>query len=423
MSQEKTSKHSIKVPKLYKVATSILKDFKNGQGSIKTLVYDARKKHPNVKALLALVNECVRYENRLLNAFNDVDLLKNEKPLDQSLALILATELLIGKKTLPGESKPILTLLRYQSTLEKSFHSEKNVNGKDEIEHTKFARYVRVNLLKTTLDLVLTHFKREGLTLKDTPDAYDEFCKEVVNLKEDEFMIDFHLKDYLLIFPPKTQFYDYPLYLDGSLVLQDKASCLTVAALNPTPGKIILDACAAPGMKTSQALAMVQPEGKVIAIERNAKRYKVLNELLQKHSEWSEDAIETKNADFLQLNPEDFSNVEYLIVDPTCSGSGLSKVEKDPIRLSKLANLQVMILKHALKFPSLKRVAYSTCSIFVEENEAVVEEVLKQHGDQFKLVNVLPTWERRTMNDKCLRVDPDKDLTSGFFVAVFKKKK
>ena len=203
MSQEKTSKHSIKVPKLYKVATSILKDFKNGQGSIKTLVYDARKKHPNVKALLALVNECVRYENRLLNAFNDVDLLKNEKPLDQSLALILATELLIGKKTLPGESKPILTLLRYQSTLEKSFHSENNVNEKDEIEHTKFARYVRVNLLKTTLDLVLTHFKREGLTLNDTPESYDEFCNAVVNLKEDEFMIDFHLKDYLLIFPPK----------------------------------------------------------------------------------------------------------------------------------------------------------------------------------------------------------------------------
>ena len=133
MSQEKTSKHSIKVPKLYKVATSILKDFKNGQGSIKTLVYDARKKHPNVKALLALVNECVRYENRLLKAFNDVNLLENEKPLDQSLALILATELLIGKKTLPGESKPILTLLRYQSTLEKSFHSEKNMNEDLEI--------------------------------------------------------------------------------------------------------------------------------------------------------------------------------------------------------------------------------------------------------------------------------------------------
>ena len=419
MSQEiRTSKHSIKVPKLYKVATSILKDYSNGQGSIKTLVYEARKKHPNVKALFALVNECVRNEKRLLDAFDEIDLLGQEKPLDKNLALILATELLLGKKTLPGESKPIQTLLRYQSRLEKSFKSENN-----EIEQTKFARYVRVNLLKTTLDLVLTHFKREGLVQKNTPASYDEFCKAVVDLKEDEFMIDFHLKDYLLIFPPKTQFYDYPLYLDGSLVLQDKASCLTVAALNPTSGKVLLDACAAPGMKTSQALAMVQPEGKVIAIERNPKRYNVLNELLQKHSEWSEVAIETKNADFLQLNPEDFPNVEYLIVDPTCSGSGLSKVKKDHDRLSKLANLQVMILKHALKFPSLKRVAYSTCSIFEEENEAVVEEVLKQHGDQFKLINVLPTWERRTMNNKCLRVDPDKDLTSGFFVAVFKKKK
>lgn len=48
--------HSVKVPRLYKVATSILKSFKNGEGSVKTLVYDAKakKKHPNVKAILAL---------------------------------------------------------------------------------------------------------------------------------------------------------------------------------------------------------------------------------------------------------------------------------------------------------------------------------------------------------------------------------
>ena len=48
--------HSVKVPRLYKVATSILKSFKNGEGSVKTLVYDAKakKKHPNVKALFAL---------------------------------------------------------------------------------------------------------------------------------------------------------------------------------------------------------------------------------------------------------------------------------------------------------------------------------------------------------------------------------
>ena len=114
--------HSIKVPKLYKVATSILKDFKNGQGSIKTLVFDAKKKHPNVKALLALVSECVKHEDTLEKTFKNVDLLKNEPKFDKSLALILATELLYGKKTLPGESKPIKTLLCYHSKMTKYIH-------------------------------------------------------------------------------------------------------------------------------------------------------------------------------------------------------------------------------------------------------------------------------------------------------------
>ena len=39
--------HSVKVPRLYKVATAIFKNYKNGLGSVKTLVYDSRKKHPN----------------------------------------------------------------------------------------------------------------------------------------------------------------------------------------------------------------------------------------------------------------------------------------------------------------------------------------------------------------------------------------
>ena len=92
-------------------------------------------------------------------------------------------------------------------------------------------RYVRVNLLKTTMDLVLAHLKREGLILKPNPENYEKFLQYIVNLEEHEFMIDFHLSEYLLVFPSKTQFYDYPLYIDGSLILQDKASCLTVAAL------------------------------------------------------------------------------------------------------------------------------------------------------------------------------------------------
>ena len=314
--------HSIKVPKLYKVATSILKDFKNGQGSIKTLVYDAKKKHPNVKALLALVSECVKHEDTLEKTFKNVDLLKNEPKFDKSLALILATELLYGKKTLPGESKPIKTLLCYRSKMTKYIH-QNDLQTTESEEPKKQPRYVRVNLLKTSMDLVLTNFSREyGFVLNPTPENYEDFIGAIQNLKDFEFMKDFHLGDYLLVFPSGTHFYDHPWYLDGSLILQDKASCLPVACLNPLPGSVVIDACAAPGMKTSQALANIYPDGKCIAVERNAKRYKTLNDLLEKHVIVDDNVnnnIETICEDFLKMNPDDFANVEYIMVDPTVS--------------------------------------------------------------------------------------------------------
>ena len=116
--------HSVKVPRLYKVATSILKSFKNSEGSVKTLVYEARKKHPNIKALFALVSECLKYEKVIEEAFLKLDILSQEKPLDQNLAFILATELLYGKKSLPGDSKPVQAILKYQEKLKKTIDSK-----------------------------------------------------------------------------------------------------------------------------------------------------------------------------------------------------------------------------------------------------------------------------------------------------------
>ncbi len=67
-----------------------------GEGSVKNLVHSDKvlKKHPNFKAIFALVTSCVDHLQDLQTAFTDLNILEKEKPLDQNLAFILATELL-----------------------------------------------------------------------------------------------------------------------------------------------------------------------------------------------------------------------------------------------------------------------------------------------------------------------------------------
>lgn len=154
-------------------------------------------------------------------------------------------------------------------------------------------------------------------------------------------------------------------------------------------------------------------------------------------------AAKTIHQDFLTTDPcsEENMRVEYTIVDPSCSGSGMASrkdylvdddMQEDKARLRSLHQLQCRILSHALSFPSVRRVVYSTCSVHREENEDVVRTVLKQ-CDGFRLVPVMQgTWDRRGLStgqdgeedhigECCVRASPQKDLTNGFFVALFER--
>lgn len=76
-------------------------------------------------------------------------------------------------------------------------------------------------------------------------------------------------------------------------------------------------------------------------------------------------------------------NVEYILLDPPCSGSGMTnrlalyggttgEVNEDDSRMCKLSGLQYKMLKHAMtQFPHAKKITYSTCSLHQEENEKV----------------------------------------------------
>ena len=74
--------------------------------------------------------------------------------------------------------------------------------------------------------------------------SYEEYLSMVKSLESGQFITDLHIEN-LLVFAPGTHFYAYHLYLNGSIILQDKASCFPVAALDVQPGCVALDACSA----------------------------------------------------------------------------------------------------------------------------------------------------------------------------------
>jgi len=430
---------SVPVPKLYKVAANVYRDFNEGKDSVKNLVYQSKRKHPNIRAIMAIVIEALNHKNLLDSALEEVDFFTKEPRFQKDLAIILFTELFFGKKTLGGDSIPITTALKYKNKIKK--HLEGEVSLDKEREVVKFPKYARVNTLCNSLVRVSRALREDGwlevMYDKDTV-AYNEFLKMMKNLKENEYLVDYHIPN-LLVFPPKTQLYDHHFVEDGSLLLQDKGSCMPVAALSPPPGSCVLDACAAPGMKTSQLASMVcgtwvavlggkpPPGAKVYAVERSTKRCHILNDILSKSK--ADKVTTVINQNFLEINPEDYSDVEYIIVDPSCSGDGMvnrnsmAGSEVTAEKLEKLVFFQKKILSHALSFPSVKKVAYSTCSLSKEEDEGVLEDILGNNHN-WKLVRALDSWERRGKGEdysNCARTDPHQDLCNGFFVSVLER--
>jgi len=316
--------------------------------------------------------------------------------------------------------------LKYKSRLTSEFVKAKIKLGDPEKTESaaQHKKYVRLNILKGNAHSILKRLVACGFEEVQTEGEVSggqKFCKDV------------HIEN-LLLMPGSLNLSKNPLYLDGSIIIQDKASCMPAFLLNPPTGSSVVDSCSAPGNKTSHLAALVGVPGKVFAFERDQKRFEILQKMLNRAGCSN---VLPACADFLTLNPLDpkYAKVEYCLVDPSCSGSGIIKeheniaqdVRDQPERLKKLSCFQIMILRHAMKFPALKRLVYSTCSIHEEENEMVVKEILEREAG-FELVkSPLPTWPRRGLSkyefaSDVIRADPVEDGMHGFFVALFTTK-
>ncbi|KAL7057388.1 hypothetical protein AAHC03_019356 [Spirometra sp. Aus1] len=348
--------------------------------------------------------------------------------------------------------------------------------------------FVRINTLCTTMQKIIKRLAKSGVyTLVEYSTegtSYRKFLKTVRRLKPNEFVRDFHFPDLLLAFGAGSDLHDCSLRTSNKVIIQDKASCIPAMVLLSSPclrkahRVTVLDACAAPGNKATLLIAGLSSgqSSKVIALDRDPKRFQHLCSNLRSCAEQGGHSLSVNGAsvlegvaseknqlceidarcvDFLSLDPQDpaFADLTAILLDPSCSSSGLHSrrpelAQEGPPpkeRITRLSNLQSKLLRHALSFPSVQLVVYSTCSVYEEENEAVVREQAANFSEEFRLLKIWqdqPTpeltsdstqapviprapWKTRGLGDDmscCVRANPEKDLTVGFFVACFKRR-
>ena len=364
-------------------------------------------------------------------------------------------------------------------------------------------RWVRVNTIKSSLDEQL-RITFAGYKIME---SLEEFLREPRSPSEKLVHIDKHIPN-LIALPPNTGLSKTPAYLNGQIIIQDKASCFPAFLLQPKgEDGDCLDACAAPGNKTTHLAAILHGEGraalkpKIYAYERDKGRASTLLTLLQTAGVQTF-VIAKVGQDFLKTDPAKapWDGISTILLDPSCSGSGIvgrdetlnvvlpRKESSDPAnarskkrkrastikfisdvtavpeeipidvdkpsdqlsaRLTALSTFQLKLLLHAFHFPSARRITYSTCSIYAEENEQVVTKALgssiaQERGWQMlrreSQVSGMKAWKIRGQVDACTDITHGEiskeeiaeacircekgteEGTQGFFVAGFVRK-
>jgi putative methyltransferase len=405
---------------LHEEAASFLETVAKRKGGIRTLNLEDCVN--NRSAIYALVTQSMKNSDVLQSVIENTNIISEWGGTESnSLFKVLLYDILYGQG-LRGRTELERYLITITDKIKSSFKELSNgVKGEPPPEQpgpSSYLRFVRVNTLLKSVEECLTVLESEGFKKVDTVTPADR-SKQI-------FSVDSLIPE-ILIFPPSISLHHHPLKKSGALILQDKASCFPVHALRPRSHWHVIDACAAPGSKTIHLASIMENNGKIFAFDLDPQRVPLLQKTVERAGATN---VESKCADFLKIDPNDpqYSQVRGILLDPSCSGSGTVFYKQESKSLEKLASLQTALIHHALKFPNVKRVVYSTCSINQEENEEVVKNILSQNP-QWRLSRALPTWERRGFTsvldgaDKCIRTDPKEDNLLGFFVACFGRRK
>jgi tRNA (cytosine49-C5)-methyltransferase len=268
---------------------------------------------------------------------------------------------------------------------------------------------LRVNTLKVTVEEVREIITGQGLALEAVP-----WCPTGFWIGKREHGLG-----------------DSIAHFQGLFYLEDAASLLPPETLSPKLGQVVMDAAAAPGGKTTHIAALMGNSGALVANEVDAHRIRVLRFNLSRMGVLNS-AVTTLDMSRLPDTEPIFNSV---LLDAPCSCEGRIGEDLEALALWKISRvqrcsrLQVKLIENCFSLLTPGgTLVYSTCTMAPEENEGVVDHLLKTREDADveeievpgRHVGGISEWQGTAYDDRvtrCLRLYPHHHGTQGFFVA------
>ena len=255
--------------------------------------------------------------------------------------------------------------------------------------------YLRVNTLKTTMKECLEIFKKNNIDVG------------LIN----------KLDNGLVLKSKPRAIRKLPGYFEGKWLIQDRSSQWVAPLLSPIKGDKILDACAAPGTKTTHLAQLIKDEGEILAIDRSDIRLKLLKENLERLNIKSVKSLKIDATKLIEIKPEYINYFDKILIDAPCSGLGtLARNPDARWKITKKSIDQLIIIQEKLLeniVPLLNKnglLVYSTCTICPNENNLLIEKFLKNNS-KLELV-----FEKQIL--------PNNDYSGdGFYAAIISYKK
>ena len=249
---------------------------------------------------------------------------------------------------------------------------------------------IRVNTLRTDIETVKRALEGRGIT-----------CERV------EWAPD------ALVLGDHADVFSLPEFHSGLLEVQDPSSQLVARLLDPRPGEHVVDACAGQGGKSLHLSALMNNRGRIVALDTVEWKLAELRRRARRggcHNLRTRLVASTKDHKRLK------GKADRVLLDVPCSGLGRLRRSPD-IRwklsaddLERLRELQAGILDRYCTLPRPGgRLVYASCSVLPSEGEGRISRFLREHQDEFTLVE-----ERR--------VRPDESGFDGFYIGILERR-